>query len=689
MMVFIISSMTLSAQTQKKTVRKHQTTTRTVTQKPRSKLRTAYNGYKWYETSKYINGKPYIGAKNVSGKEVVPCKYHEVTCYDNYFKACTYNNICVTYSLDGNMLISEEMGYNDVSLDDGYYFCIKNNTLDVLNQNKDAILRNIEDIKYACIPYNSDRIKVQNVNGKYGLIDFKGNTIIPYKGNQGYNNILCEEDYYLCINDNRLDIIYKKKNTTKTIPLEGITSARDEYYNKEILVVNNANNKYCVVDFNGKVLIPFSDGYDDISFYDKNYIRVKKGKSAGLIDIKGNTIIDTSMGLTYIGRESVMCGKQMIEKKFWKAEKGEYVVFFTKEGRQHTPFVKIISGYEEVTPKLGKNSSVYFEVKRNGKVGICNSDGKLIIPIEYDFFGYDYENDNFRAHIKNGKTDYLNVSASGNISVTMKRAKDGYEYSEYYTTTPSGSKCGIKNAKDQFVIAPEYDFIWYDDSEHEFEVTNGNNYGRVDQKGNIIIPTSRGYNSIVRVKQYKSWYYRVSKNNKQGICNRYGKEILPPIYSSAFFDEYENNLLADGKNINVELGDNNLLNPNPPKPNFATANTNPQGTAHNYIGNNTMMSSTSTSTESNSPTLKYVSLFVVKYYSRADRYTCETSHAYVGQIGATIALYRNNNTIGAPFATGARRNPDTVNGGYKVSQYTYRAIGKPNFDTTAFYYFNY
>lgn len=157
------------------------------------------------------------------------------------------------------------------------------------------------------------------------------------------------------------------------------------------------------------------------------------------------------------------------------------------------------------------------------------------------------------------------------------------------------------------------------------------------------------------------------------------------------FDVYENILLADGKNINVDLGDNNLLNPNPPKPIFTTANTNPEVTANNYIGNNTMMPSTttSTSTESNSPTLKYVSLFVVKYFSRADRYSCETSHAYVGQIGATIALYRNNNTSGAPFATGARRNPDTVNGGYNVSQYTYRAIGKPNFDTTAYYYFNY
>ena len=209
----------------------------------------------------------------------------------------------------------------------------------------------------------------------------------------------------------------------------------------------------------------------------------------------------------------------------------------------------------------------------------------------------------------------------------------------------------------------------------------------MDQKGNIIIPTSRGYNYIVRVKQYKSWYYIVSRNNRKGICNRYGKELLSPIYSSVCFDEYENNLLADGKNINVDLGDNNLLNPNPPKLNFSTVNTNPQVTANNYIGNNTMMPSTST--VSNSPTLKYVSLFVVKYYSRTNQYTCETSYAYVGQIGATIALYRNNNTISAPFATGARRNTDTVNGGYKVSQYTYRATGKPNINTTAFYYFNY
>lgn len=145
-------------------------------------------------------------------------------------------------------------------------------------------------------------IVVKDENGKYGVYDTKGQTVIGEK----YTDIKFSESA-------QEFIVKTEENKIGIIGMDGTTKLKPEYNQikqidkKEgLYLILNTNNKYGVVDNTGKTIIfPEYDaiGIDSTKFtndnIENNYILydkcipVKKADKWSLIDKNGNKIVDT------------------------------------------------------------------------------------------------------------------------------------------------------------------------------------------------------------------------------------------------------------------------------------------------------------------------------------------------------------------------------------------------------------
>lgn len=72
-------------------------------------------------------------------------------------------------------------------------------------------------------------------------------------------------------------------------------------------------------------------------------------------------------------------------------------------------------------------------------------------------------------------------------------------------------------------------FKWY-------KTTQDGKYGAEDYNHNTLISLSRGYTLLYYSKETgKKGYFHVTKNGKDGACDLTGKEVIAPLYESAFY----------------------------------------------------------------------------------------------------------------------------------------------------------
>ncbi len=146
----------------------------------------------------------------------------------------------------------------------------------------------------------------------------------------------------------------------------------------------------------------------------------------------------------------------------------------------------------------------YYRVMQNGKMGLVDSKGNVIIPCENE--------------------QVWNLKDNGNVKVI----KDG--------------KIGIYNVNGDLIIPPLYDMVW-EFEEGKAKVLKNGKMGYVDEKGYEFIPCK--YDQIWEFEDGKA---RVFRNGGMGYINEAGYEFIPAQYQKIWeFEDGKAKVLKNGK----------------------------------------------------------------------------------------------------------------------------------------------
>ena len=256
------------------------------------------------------------------------------------------------------------------------------------------------------------------------------------------------------------------------------------------------NQKKGAVDKYGNVVVPFE--YDGLeSFYNSEAAWAYKNGKTGRIDNKGNVIV---------------------------------------------PFIYDWHGYINEGRMCFGVGEDYWE---DMKFGVCEVDGKVIIPAEYSrplnfSDGYALTSKGAYPDEKAGVIDM-----DGNIIIPFKYEHltlydDVIIFNEGRYVTAGGfpyTKYGLLDLQGNVILQPDYDYIGYP-YDGLFPVQKGEypntKYGYIDKTGKVVIPVEYDdayhiYNGLIRVK----------KNDKYGYIDLEGKIVAPLEYEQFFGYSYE------------------------------------------------------------------------------------------------------------------------------------------------------
>ena len=373
-----------------------------------------------------------------------------------------------------------------------------------------------KDIYYIERDKETGWFRVHNKQNKWGFIDKDSSIVIPFE----YDFLNPFENGLAYAKNGRKEFFITKKN----LKLEG------DFDEVRIFSFGLAgvrkNRKWGFIDEKGKLII--QPIYDKIQYFTVNGLCpvVKNGKS-GFIDKTGKEIIP----IIYDDARSQQLDDIVI------VQKNKRWAFFDNKGKQLSDFVfdevfstehydfskdifdKSQSTYfkngavlvrngknyefinEKIEPAFPNNkfdSATVFDafknaiVKRNGKYGMIKSDGKIKVPLEYNFIEpYDSNHGNYSEYFNARKGKVYSI-----FNKNLKKIGESLEpiYNNFRTDNPTIS---FKNLKGK--------------------------YGVIDKNGNVKVPFL--YDEELRFEGNK--YAIAIRNGKSGIIDSNGKELFP------------------------------------------------------------------------------------------------------------------------------------------------------------------
>jgi len=256
-------------------------------------------------------------------------------------------------------------------------------------------------------------------------------------------------------------------------------------FSPDTLALAKKEGKYGVIRYTGEIVIPFV--YDHLSLFNQYGVAYfQKGNMFGLINSEGKVVAD---GFEFI---------RYSDKYF-----NENMVFYQFE----TP------------DKLYKNESRNFLLKQNGKYGIADQTGNIILPVEFDSVYYTVSSYFSGFFIRKNKLLYkFNLSDRTLVLASEDVLFDGNGFG---LVNPHRETC-IINRKSEMITpgffitsTPYKDIVPYQENDL---------WGLLHISGKILLPPT--YYTI----QLKDGYGYVSNElNKAGVIDLKlkGREIIP------------------------------------------------------------------------------------------------------------------------------------------------------------------
>lgn len=353
-------------------------------------------------------------------------------------------------------------------------------------------IENFSNENYDNISNITDGVRVVQKNGKEGVINKYQELVLPIS----YNNIRVIDKKIVAQIGEKISVF--DLNGKKILEESGVCIVP----NKDIYL-ELKNDKMGMLDENGKEIVP--PLYDIIRYLSNGLAIVKSEGKYGVINkegkiltpIKYSYIKDYSNGMALVIDENMNGG------------------FINDKG------IEVISPKFKYTEDFQKNSTV---VLIENKFAVIDKNGNYTIPPQEErinSIGKDLYS------VKEGDKFYLknmyNININNIAYDEIGTVKDGM------IAIKIGDKFGYINEKGKNIIKPEYKEIG--------ECLNGiivakseinGKFGLLDYKGKFIVAPKYEY-----IKDRNKETFIVGNNEgKEGVINKFGKEILPLIYDS-------------------------------------------------------------------------------------------------------------------------------------------------------------
>lgn len=379
-----------------------------------------------------------------------------------------------------------------------------------------------------------DVFATATIKDKTGLIDKKGNIVVPIK----YHDVYGFKDGMALVTMADRGLYrkhgYVNKNGKEVIPLiYGRANPFSEGLACVALEERGENTKWGYIDKLGKLIVPLKyTGLDDD--FKEGRARISVNGKSGFIDKTGKEVIPPQYDyISYSFREGLaivsMLGKAAIIDtggRLVTPFKHNSILDF-KNGFATVEFVHkygmIDKSGREIVAAIYDQVSGFTEgfmpVSLYGKYGFVNTDGKRITSLKYDYVGTFFGG--FAAVFLKGKGGFIDKTGRQVIplkydlvsrfieEVAWVRLQDKYGYID-------------KNAKE--VIAVKYDTV-SDFHNGLAPVRLENKYGYINKKGSGVIPFA--YDNA---GDFADGVAIVKLKGKWGLINMKGRQIAPAQY---------------------------------------------------------------------------------------------------------------------------------------------------------------
>lgn len=361
----------------------------------------------------------------------------------------------------------------------------------VVNENNEQQFTNYETIEAldnydekGNVWYEDDVLRVKS-NGKYGLINFKGDKILDTVYDDIYtlkgtkNSLILKKDGNTGICNNYGNIIAETK-------YKDIKPLGTNYENGYVIVTTD--NKYGVIGIDKTIKI--EPTYEEIKYIgSEQYYSIKVNGNAYIYD----NVTKTTFQTAYESVEN-MAGENVIVK-----QKGAYRIV-DKAGAQ-----KIQDGYEYLEYAFSNN----YIAKKNGKYGIINDSGTEVVECKYANIIYNKIGEFIQADIDDIESVILNKNLEEKIHGIISEINDNRGYIRV--------RVGQEYKYFNFKLEEKQNTDLFTTNTLFLKKQNGK-YGFVNKEGKVIVDYV--YDDAKEQNVYG--YCAVQKNGKWGSINSNG-----------------------------------------------------------------------------------------------------------------------------------------------------------------------
>ena len=373
--------------------------------------------------------------------------------------------------------------------------------------------------------------------GKYGIINLKGNTLV----NIEYNEV--EADGYYSKERNSYDagfVVAKKTedgykygyinsngNTVLKLEYNQIERVTDIEDSKDVYLIALKNGKAGLLK-NGNYIL--NHEYEEIEYNKLNKIfLVQKEEKQGVVDINGKIVVNVEYDSILFSGNSIIANKdgeklifnadgKINENKEYVSQNGNYIITIDEDGKygvkNKNGEILIKNNYQYI--EYAYNN--YFIVTNNGKAGILNDEGKAKVDFEYDIIQRIEETNAMQAIKASDNSTYI-YDSNAQLSVNMEKGTIYIENNYIKILSDTDRKYVDNNGK---VLSNKE--LYKENS--LFASLKDGKWGFVDKDGNQVVEYE--YDMVTELNNYG--YAGIKQNNLWGVIDKEGNIVVEPSY---------------------------------------------------------------------------------------------------------------------------------------------------------------
>lgn len=521
------------------------------------------------------------GVIDKRGKVVIPFSYSDISTFNKYGIAImeTEKNGTFLKGLihkSGKIIVEPNYFYIEEIPEAEIYKTLQgdleNSNYGLMNHKGELIVPN-EYTNY--IQYDDIKVLVLNHDKKAGMVDYKGNIVIPFdassisekqenglffvgkgEGESTRFGLVNKEGkilypFVLSTYDNfehGLARVSKGENFDQwgLIDTNGkeVVSCDNDYifpFSEGMATFQDRNGGQGFYDTKGKVVLDLKKKYEEVGYFSEGLCPVKKKGNYGYIDKKGKLVIPCKFGEV----DNFINGTARIYKTDQLGNRR--IGLINKKGKQ-------IAAVQFLDMEYKDSGEIKVGIKQSylTKYGFLNKFGKMILPPKYDEV-YSYHGKVGIVSITkfNGDVKFGLADKSGKLDKTIRFDDIYTPYKGMFKTvknTKNGfKKYGMMDSQGKEVLKAIYDGIEnYEGNGIDLAViSNNEKQGLINEKGKIVLPIKYHFIYIAQdgVKIGLGENY---EKRKYGFTDKQGKIILKPEYEA--IGSFDNNMAYVRKN---------------------------------------------------------------------------------------------------------------------------------------------